>query len=251
MLTYTPFDSNHSGPACGLRSNPLEGALGSVNVGRAERYGSLIGGAALLTTGLSRRSIPGLLLAFAGGALILRGLSGHCRLYRSIGVSTSSQGRFGVPHGTGRKVEKTIEIDRQPQEIFRFWRNLENLPEFMDNIESVTMMDDHRSHWVAKAPGGRRLEWDAEIVNEHPGEMISWQTLPGASIQSAGTVRFSPTADGRGTKVRVVFEYHPPGGALGDGVGRMIGRDAASQVGHDLARLKQILEQGHASVPSA
>jgi uncharacterized membrane protein len=98
------------------------------------------------------------------------------------------------------------------------------------------------SHWVVKGIGGRRVEWDAEIVNEHPGEMISWQTMPGADAQSAGTVRFTPTDEGRGTLLRVVLEYRAPAGRVGAGIARLFGRDPERQVGEDLGRLKQIIE---------
>jgi len=242
MLTYTPFESNK--PA-GIRGNPLEGAIGPVNVGETERYGSIIGGAAVAALGLSRRSLPGLLLAAVGGLFILRGVGGHCRLYDSIGVSTAASNRSGVPHGTGHKVEKTILIARPPEELFRFWRNLENLAEFMENIESIRVLDDRRSHWVVKGPGGQSVEWDAEIVNEHPGEMISWQTLPGADVQSAGTVRFTPADEGRATQLRVILEFHPPGGALGAQFARLFGKDPSAQLDQDLARLKQVIETGH------
>jgi uncharacterized membrane protein len=247
MLTYTPFEPKTSGAECGLRGNPLEGALGPVNVGELERYGSIIGGAALVATGLARRSFPGLLLAAAGGAFIMRGMAGHCRLYDSVGVSTAVSPRAGVPDRTGHKIEKTILIARPPEELFRFWRNLENLPSFMESLESVRLLDSRRSHWVVKAPAGQRLEWDAEIVNEHPGEMISWQTLPGADVQSAGTVRFTPAEDGRSTLLRVVLEFHPPGGAVGARVARFLGQDPAGRLERDLGRLKQIVEQAHAS----
>jgi uncharacterized membrane protein len=241
MLTYTPFETT-GGSACALRGNPLEGSIGPVNVGEMERYGSIIGGAALVAAGLSRRSLPGLLVAAAGGAFIFRGMAGHCGLYHSIGVSTSAPARPGVPDRTGYKIEKTILIACPPADLFRFWRNLENLPEFMESIESVRVLDDRHSQWVAKGPGGRRLKWDAEIVNEHPGEMIAWQTLPGADVQSAGTVRFTPAEDGAGTLLRVILEFHPPGGALGAGVARFFGKDPASQLEQDLSRLKQIIE---------
>jgi uncharacterized membrane protein len=244
MLTYTPFDYPRDGDGSlpGLRGNPLEGAIGPVNVGLGERYGSFLGGAALVAAGLSRRSLPGLVLAALGGALLLRGMAGHCRLYESIGVSTAVQPRAGVPGQTGRKIEKTVFIARPPADLFRFWRNLENLPAFMRNVESVRVHDDLRSHWVVTGPGGHRLEWDAEIVNEHPGEMISWQTLPGADVQSAGTVRFTPADGGRSTLLRVVLEFHLPGGALGTRVARFLGKDPAGQLDQDLARLKQFIE---------
>jgi uncharacterized membrane protein len=244
MLTYAPLDPRNPSEAGypGLRGNPLEGAIGPVNVGEAERYGSLFGGAALVLAGLSRRSLPGLLLAALGGAFVMRGLGGNCKLYEGIGVSTAASGRSGVPDGTGTRVEQIVLIKRPPAELFNFWRNLENLPAFMDNIESVRTLDDRRSHWVIKGPGGHPIEWDAEIVNEHAGEMISWQTLPGADVQSAGTVRFTPTDGGTATNVRVILEFHPPAGAVGAQIARIIGHDPASKLTHDLNRLKEIME---------
>jgi uncharacterized membrane protein len=240
MMTYTPFDNNGCRGESGLHGNALEGAIGPVNVGEVERYGSIIAGAALMAAGLSRRNVRGLLLAAAGGALLVRGVAGHCKLYESIGVSTARPERPGVPDQMGVKVDRTIFIACPPEVAYRFWRNLENLPEFMEDIESVRILDDIHSRWVVKGPGGRRLEWDAEIVNEHPGEMVSWQTLPGADVQSAGTVRFA-AADG-GTALRVVLEYHPPGGFLGARLARFFGRDPVGQLERDLARLKEMLE---------
>lgn len=151
---------------------------------------------------------------------------------------------------TGQRIERTITIARPPDELYRFWRNLENLPEFMENIESVRVLDDRRSHWVVKGPGGSRLNWDAEIVNEHPGEMLSWQTLPGADVQSAGTVRFTPVDGGRSTNLRVVLEYHPPGGSLGTGIARILGRDPVGRLDEDLNRLKHIIESHDVSASS-
>ena len=238
MITYTPFDT----PSRVFRGNPIEGRIGPVNIGHRERYASMIGGAAVVVLGLSRRSLPGLLLAGLGGLFVMRGVAGHCKLYDKIGVSTAGGVRPGVPDHTGQKVERTIFIARPPDELFRFWRNLENLPEFMESIENIKVQDENHSHWTIRGLGGRRIEWDAEIINEHPGEMISWQSLPGSDVQSAGTVRFTPTDDNRGTLLRVVLEFHPPGGILGSGVARLLGRDPVVQVDRDLNRLKEIIE---------
>jgi len=252
MLTYSPFEisSDREASSRGLRGNPLEGAIGPVNVGETERYGSIIGGAALAAAGLSRRSLPGLLMAGLGGLMILRGITGHCRLYKSIGTSTAASRRSGVPDQTGYKLEKSVTIARPPEDLYRFWRNFENLPEFTENIESIRILDDRRSHWIVKGLGGRRLEWDAEIVNEHPGEMISWQTLPGADVQSAGTVRFSPMEGGRSTTLRVVLEFRPPGGSFGTRMARFFGKDPATELGHDLNRLKKLIESHDVSSPA-
>src|SRR5205807_2051106 len=115
----------------------------------------------------------------------------------------------------GMKVEKSVLIDCPPEECFRVWRNFENLPHFMHHLESVKMLGDKRSHWIAEAPAGMRVEWDAEIINERPNEMIAWRSLEGADVPNAGTVRFYRTSNGRGTEVRVSLEYAPPGGMIG------------------------------------
>lgn len=236
MITYTPFE--HS-----TDPNPRPaGLLGPINLGLPERAVSALGGAALVGFGLSRRSLPGLLLAGLGGLLLVRGASGHCSLYEQAGLDTFDAHRSGVHGNRGIKLEKSITIHRTPEDLFRFWRNLENLPEFLENIESIRMLDDRRSHWVVKGPAGRTVEWDAEIVNEHPNEMISWQTLPGADVQSAGTVRFTKSEDGQGTVLRVVMEFYPPAGILGASVARFFGRNPEQQLEVDLARLKERME---------
>jgi uncharacterized membrane protein len=112
----------------------------------------------------------------------------------------------------------------------------------MQSLQSVRILDERTSHWVVNGPGGRTLEWDAEIVNEHPGEMISWQTLPGADVQSAGTVRFVSAERGMATNVRVILEFHPPIGAVGASIARFIGHDPATQLEQDLTRLKYLME---------
>jgi uncharacterized membrane protein len=243
MLTYTPFESK----TCGLQGNPLEGTFGPVNVNQVERCASIAGGIALVVAGLSRRTFPGLLMAVVGGLFVARGLGGHCKLYQSIGVSTADTRSSGVPGHTGQKIEKTIQIVCPPAEVFRFWRNLENLSEFMENIESIRVLDDRRSHWIVRGPAGRLIEWDAEIVNEHPDEMISWQTLPGADVQSAGTVRFSPAEEGKSTLLRVVLEFHPPAGLVGTSLARLFKKDPNVQLDKDLIRLKHVLENRNAT----
>lgn len=250
MLTYEPFknlDKNNLGLA-------PEPARSEVNVGETERYGSILGGAALIAAGLWRRSAPGVLLSILGGALIYRGVTGHCEAYSALGVNTAGTGhavnrkRPGVPDNKGTKVEKTIAINRAPSEVYQFWRNLENLPQFMEHVEAIQVLDEKRSHWRVKAPAGREVEWDAEIINEHENELIAWQSLPGAEVQNAGTVRFETAPGNRGTYVKVALEFNPPGGVLGAVVAKLFGESPEQQVDKDLRRLKAILEAGE--IPS-
>jgi uncharacterized membrane protein len=136
-------------------------------------------------------------------------------------------------------------IARPRDELFQFWRRLENLPRFMDNLESVTVLDSRRSHWVAKGALGARVEWDAEIHNEIPDELLAWRSLPGSDVDQAGSVHFTRAKAG-GTEVRVVLRYAAPGGKIGDAVAHLLGDDPARQIADDLRRFKQVMEAGHA-----
>lgn len=138
----------------------------------------------------------------------------------------------------------TVTINRPAEEIYRFWRKLDNLPQFMSHLKSVTVTDDSHSHWVAKGPAGADVEWDAEIIADTPNELIAWRSLPGATVDNAGTVRFEPAAGGRGTVVRVALKYDPPAGALGATIAKLLGEAPEKQIPVDLRRIKQLLETG-------
>jgi uncharacterized membrane protein len=137
-----------------------------------------------------------------------------------------------------------IAIDRPPNELYDFWRKLENLPRFMRHLESVRQTGQNRSHWRAKAPAGTSVEWEAEIVDDRPAELISWRSLPGADIDNSGSVRFERAPGGRGTFVRVKMQYDPPGGFFGASIAKLLGEEPAVQVQRDLFRFKQVMETG-------
>src|SRR5918994_1718642 len=145
---------------------------------------------------------------------------------------------YGVP------VEKVVTVNRSPEECYTFWRNLENLPRFMRHLESVEAIDDRRSHWIAKAPVGTTVEWEAEITEDRPSQMLAWRTLEGSDIPNSGTVRFEPAPPGRGTILRVTLQYDPPAGRLGAAVAKLFGEEPQQQVAADLRRFKQLLETG-------
>src|SRR2546421_12386141 len=111
-----------------------------------------------------RRSIPGLFLAGIGGAVAWRGATGHCMIYDALDIWTAgaSDGdrQVSVPYGRGIGVEKSVTVNATPEELYRFWRNFENLPRIMSHLESVKVVDDKRSHWVAKGPAGSQADWD-------------------------------------------------------------------------------------------
>jgi len=143
-----------------------------------------------------------------------------------------------------RRVERSVTINHPRADLYRFWRNFENLPRIMRHLESVTVLSPERSHWKAKAPAGRSVEWDAVIINEVENELIAWKSVDEAEVPNAGSVHFSDATGGRGTVVRVVLEYAPPAGKLGATIAKLLGEEPDVQVREDLRRFKQMLETG-------
>ena len=144
----------------------------------------------------------------------------------------------------GTRVRKSITVNRSADEVYDFWRNFENLPRFMQHLESVQMTSDRRSHWKAKAPAGSTVEWDAELTEDRPNELIAWRSVEGADVPNAGVVRFVPAAGGRGTEIHVDLRYDPPAGKLGALFAKLFGEEPSQQVDGDLRRFKQVLEIG-------
>lgn len=161
-----------------------------------------------------------------------------------LDVLSSTEMTRRASSGEPLTLRKSVTIQSTPGELYAFWRDLENLPRFMDHLESVTTTTDGRSHWVARAPAGTSVEWDAEIVEDEPGRLISWRSLEGADVDNAGSVRFEEAPGGRGTVVSVEIEYTPPGGMLGSAVAELFGEEPEQQVSDDLRRLKQVIETG-------
>jgi uncharacterized membrane protein len=216
-----------------------------VNVHPLERWASAVGGGVLTAYGLSRRSPAGVVMAALGGALVARGVTGHCSGYGALGVRTSehNEGTEGLARRS-IKIEEAVTIDRSAEQLYHFWRNFANLPRFMRHLESVTVQDKTHSHWVAKAPMGRTVAWDAEVINDIEGRLIAWKSLPGADVDNAGSVHFDPATGGRGTVVRVVLEYAPPAGRVGAAFARLSGEEPEIQVADDLRRFKALMETG-------
>jgi uncharacterized membrane protein len=222
-----------------------------VNVGRSERLLSMVAGGALAAYAARRRDLPGSLAAAAGAALMYRGATGYCAFNERIGRDSAHRGYAAIADagsdtrqrlgGTrGIHVEDAVTINRPISEVYRFWRNFENLPRFMNHLESVSMRENGISHWVAKGPAGIPVEWDARIINEIENTLIGWQSLEGSTVATAGSVHFDETP--RGTQVRVHFQYDPPAGKLGAAAARLFGEEPNVQVHDDLRRLKQLLE---------
>jgi uncharacterized membrane protein len=212
----------------------------NVNVGKAERWISAAAGGALLYYGLRRRSWLGSLLALGGGNLLLRGALGKSLIYRALGVSTAMAGKAGADI----HVEKSIIIDRPPEDIYRFWRNFENLPRIMGHVKAVRVIDDRTSHWVAKGPAGMEVEWDAELTQDQENRRVAWRSLEGSDVKTEGAVSFEYAPDGRGTEVRVSLDYLPPAGKAGAAMAKLFGQEPSQQIEEDLNRFKSLLESG-------
>lgn len=150
------------------------------------------------------------------------------------------------PTSRGRNMPttKTTVINREPEDVYQFWLNFANFPRFMKHVESVTVLGGGRSHWKARGPAGKLFEWDAEIVENRPNELISWRSTPGADVDNAGSVRFERAPGGRGTLVRVNLRYDPPAGMVGATIATLLGREPGQEVTDDLRRFKQVLETG-------
>lgn len=209
----------------------------SEGVGELERWGSLIGGGALVLMGLKDRSLRGAITALVGGSLAYHGAKGEKSLQETVGEAVGTEKRI--------RVEKTITISNKSQEeLYRFWRNLENLPTFMKHLKSVREIDSTRSHWVANAPLGSEVEWYADIVSDQENQLIAWASVEGADIDNSGFVRFQKAPQGRGTEVKVVLEYNPPAGGVGATIAKLFGESPEQQIGDELRRFKMLMEAG-------
>jgi uncharacterized membrane protein len=194
------------------------------------------------------QSIPPWAAILGGGALAIYGLS-----RKSLsGTALAVVGAFGAVAGARRQsmspttihVQKTFTVDRPATELYDFWHNFENLPKFMKHLRSVTVKDSRSSHWVAEGPMGVPVEWDAELLDERPGEYLIWRSLPGSAISNRGSVEFRTATNGSGTEVTVALTYHNPAGRVGAAFAKMLGREPEIQVREDLRRFKSLMEAG-------
>lgn len=217
------------------------------NVGREERWISGIGGSALSLLGLWKRGGWGIALALLGGGYILRGISGRSILYRALGISTVQRGpleRAERQRERMFRVERSVTVNRSPQDLYRHWRALERLPEIIPAVEEVLVQSRLRSRWTAQTRGPFALSWEAEIIGEEPDEYLSWHTLPGSTFRHQGTVRFLPAPGGRGTEVKVTLEYNLPGGKLTTWLATLCGLVPDQQAREALRHFKALMETG-------
>lgn len=176
-------------------------------------------------------------MALAGGGLAYHGLKGQKSLQDTVSETVGLDKQL--------RVEKTVTIqNKSPEGLYRFWHNFENLPTFMKHLKSVKVIDERRSHWITSAPLGNSVEWDAEIVRDQENQLIAWASVEGADVENSGLVRFQPAPAGRGTEVKIVMEYRPPGGVVGAAIAKLFGEEAEQQIGDELKRFKMLMESG-------
>lgn len=215
------------------------------NVASGEKVVSLAAGAILALQGLARRDLVGLAIAGVGGALIYRGATGHCPLYQALEINTASDAEQRAEK-QGLHLVQSYSINKPREELYAFWRQLENLPRIMSHLESVRVVDDRRSHWTATAPrvAGGKVEWEAEIIADEPNRRIAWRSSADAAVSHQGSVEFSDAPGDRGTIIRVELDYRPVGGQLGRLAAWLSGESPEQQIREDLRNFKRVMEAG-------
>lgn len=212
----------------------------NTNISQTERIVSGVAGGGLVAYGLKRRGAVGAGLAIVGGLLALRGATGHCQVYDAANFSTAEE---AATRPTKIHVQKSVTINKPAAELYGFWRNFENLPQFMNHLETVKVTGEKTSFWKAKAPLGYTVEWDAELTSDVENEKIGWKSSEISEVPNSGTVEFRSTTN-RGTEVRVTLTYEPPAGKLGSIVAKLFGEEPSQQVAEDLRRFKRLMETG-------
>ena len=210
----------------------------SANVAWSERYLSVLAGISLFSSGIKKigkNPVKNLVKSAAGGYLLYRGLTGHCPLYSSMGKYNTTPLNVNI--------RETFTVNASKTDVYSFWRKLNNLPLFMKHLKSVAVLDARRSHWEVRLPANvGKISWDAEIVEDQPGSMIGWQSLPGSMIYNAGKVEFRDNPDGPGTIINVVISYTPPAGGMGTAVGKLLNPLFENMVRKDVSNFKQYVE---------
>lgn len=207
------------------------------NVSNTERILSLVGGSLLLVDGLTRNkkiSIPELLLS---GMLIFRGASGYCPGYDVLKKNKTSKSVRNI------NIRTSIIVYKSREKVYKFWRNLNNLPYFMEHLEYVQVLDENRSRWKVKGPVGIPLTWEAYIVKDEPGEFIGWSSLPGSDIETSGKVQFRD-AGKYATEIEVNISYRPSQGIISEGIAKLFNKKFKKLLENDIKNFKKYIESG-------
>ncbi|RZJ65952.1 MAG: DUF2892 domain-containing protein [Flavobacterium sp.] len=208
-----------------------------VNVSTVERIAMVAAGSYLLYKALSgkKKSIP---QSIAGGTMLMRGISGYCPIYDAVD-------KTGKLSGTNVNIRTSISVNRPVDEVYKFWRNLENLPLFMKHLSSVNEIDNLKSEWTATGPKGiGKLSWKAEILMDEPGKKLSWHSLPGSTVDNAGKVVFSETGTNK-TDLDITISYHAPLGIAGEAAAKLLNPLFEKMLKNDIENFKNHIEVEH------
>jgi uncharacterized membrane protein len=240
-MSIVTQEGKHRFPEEGLAPAP------QTNVGVTERWLSVAAGIALLAIAPKQGVKGSVISALAGSGLLYRGWTGHCWVYQTLhNHSHPLASAAGVRAQHGVRFEKSIIINRPAESIYAFWRDLKKLPQIIAHLESV-VEEGNRSHWLARGPLGQSVEWDAEIIEERPNEILAWQSVPNSQLDTAGSFRLKPLSAERGTAVRLILKYDPPGGSSLDTLAKWLGTDVEDELVESMRRMKQLLEAGELS----
>ncbi len=233
-------------PGAGPLDPPASGSS-RVNVGPTERALSVAGGAVMTYFGLRKPSAGGMALALLGGSLLYRGATGYCSINAAFGRDTANQ-----HHGDGLVISRSVTINKPREQVYAYWRRLENLPQFMKHLARVTQLDNQKSHWEAEIPGNLgTLEWDATITAETPGERIAWQSVAEATVDNAGEVIFRDAPGDYGTELHATISYRPPVGDVGKAIAGLFNKRFEEMIKADLQRFKRMVETGEIELVDA
>jgi uncharacterized membrane protein len=223
-----------------VSSIPPATGSSKLNVGRTERIISVIGGTTMSVLAVRNwNTVYGKALGVVGAILLKRGVTGFCEVNHLLGRNTAHK------KASAMEVKATFTINKPKEEVYSFWRNLENLPSFMKHLDEVEVLDEKRSSWTAKLPGGvGKVSWEAVIQEEEPNVFLSWSSLPGSKIDNAGEIRFADAPRNEGTEVHARISYRLPAGDVGSLAGRLFNPLVEGMIREDLRRFKSLLETG-------
>lgn len=209
-----------------------------VNIEPTERIVSAAIGGLLLVNGITNKSKARIPSLFAAGILLARGISGYSLLYDTLGKERIPRVAKNI------NIRTKLLVHKPKDQVYAFWRELENLPLFLSHLKSVEKIDDKYSVWKAKLPGHLTLDWTAEIVKEEPGHLLGWSSIPDSSISNAGKIEFNEANNGASTELDVTISYHPPLGVLGSGVAHLLNPTFEKMVRDDIYNFKIFMETG-------
>ena len=220
------------------RMKKISTGNGSINLKWPERYFSIIAGVKLGFSGIKnlfRKPFLGILKMGTGGYLLNRGITGHCEVYSQIDKLTAEAININI--------HSSFIVNKPRMEVYKFWRNLDNLPLFMNHLERVDIIDNEHSHWIVKIPNGvTTMSWNVEIAHDIPGELIGWSSMPGSVIDNAWKVSFSDTEDGKATIVDITIRYRQPAGSLCSMLSHIFNPTFKNMVAMDIQNFKQYMD---------